>query len=646
MRENPARRVAYGVRKPVAKRRKVWNFPDWIAVGATIRLKSRTDPGDMNFLKLYTRVLTMLGPESRLGWILAGANVALAAAQFAEPVLFGRIIDALVRAQAASTAPSFTELTPLLGAWVGFGLFIIGCSVLVALHADRLSHRRKQTVTTMYFEHVLQLPLSFHGGSHSGRLMKVMLTGIDALWTLWLSFFREHFAAFVALFVLLPLSLFVNWRLASLLVILCVVFMALTVLVIRKTEKLQSAVEGHYTALAERASDALTNIALVQGFARIEAEVMSLRNETDRLLTAQMPVLSWWAIIAVLTRSATTLTMLSIFVLGIYLNTQGLATIGEIVTFMNFAALLIVRLEQVVGFSNKVLLDAPRLREFFDVLDTVPAVRDRPDAIDPGRMRGLIEFDHVSFSYDGKRPAIAELSFTALPGETIALVGSTGAGKSTALALLHRAFDPQSGSIKIDGMDIRAIKLAALRHNIGVVYQEALLFNRSIAENLRVGKPDATDEELLEAAARAQASELIARHPEGLEGSVGERGRSLSGGERQRISIARALLKDPPILILDEATSALDATTERKVQAALDEVMKDRTTFVIAHRLATVRNATRILVFDQARVIEQGTFDELVARNGRFAELARAQFMAPPQPVPQQEAREMSPAAE
>src|SRR5437588_4955946 len=292
----------------------------------------------MNFVKLYTRVLAMLGPEARLGWILAGANVALAAAQFAEPVLFGRIIDSLVRAQAASTTPSSSELTPLLAAWVGFGLFIIACSVLVALHADRLSHRRKQTVTTMYFEHVLQLPCSFQRNSHSGRLMKVMLTGVDALWGLWLSFFREHFAAFVALFVLLPLSLFVNWRLASLLVILCVIFTGLTALVIRKTEKLQSAVESHYTALAERASDALSNIALVQGFARVEAEVTSLRNETDRLLAAQMPVLSWWAIIAVLTRSATTLTMLSIFVLGIYLNTQGLATIGEIVTFMNFAA--------------------------------------------------------------------------------------------------------------------------------------------------------------------------------------------------------------------------------------------------------------------------------------------------------------------
>ena len=600
--------------------------------------------GEMNFVRLYSRVIRLLKPEARLSWILAIANIALAAAQFAEPVLFGRIVDVLVKTQAANAPPDMTALTPLLAAWVAFGLFTIGCSVLVALHSDRLSHRRKQAVLTNYFEHVLQLPISFHGGTHSGRLMKVMLTGVDALWGLWLSFFREHFAAFIALFVLLPLSLIINWQLASILVVLTIVFTGLTVLVVRKTDQLQGAVESHYTALAERTSDALTNIALVQGFARVEAEVTSLRSVVNKLLAAQMPVLSWWAMIAVLTRSATTISMLAIFLLGIWLNSRGQATIGEIVTFMNFAALLVVRLEQVVGFSNKVLMDAPRLREFFDVLDTVPAVRDRADAIDPGRLRGMVEFSDVSFSYDGKRPAVADLSFTALPGETVAMVGTTGAGKSTALALLHRAFDPQSGVVKIDGMDIRAIKLAALRHNIGVVYQEALLFNRSIAENLRVGNPDATDAQLLEAAERAQANDLIQRH--GLDGTVGERGRSLSGGERQRLSIARALLKDPPILILDEATSALDATTERKVQAALDEVMRGRTTFVIAHRLATIRNATRILVFDHGRIIESGTFDELVARSGRFAELAQAQFLSTQPAVAAPEAQETPAAAE
>src|ERR1051325_1199614 len=169
----------------------------------------------MSFIRLYSRVLALLGPEARLGWVLAFANLALAIAQFAEPVLFGRIIDTLVKAQAASVAPSTADLTPLMAAWVGFGLFTIGCSVLVALHSDRLAHRRKQTVLTNYFEHVLQLPISFHGGTHSGRLMKVMLTGVDAMWGLWLSFFHEHFAAFIALFVLLPLSLFINWRLRS-----------------------------------------------------------------------------------------------------------------------------------------------------------------------------------------------------------------------------------------------------------------------------------------------------------------------------------------------------------------------------------------------------------------------------------------------
>jgi len=295
--------------------------------------------------------------------------------------------------------------------------------------------------------------------------------------------------------------------------------------------------------------------------------------------------------------------------------------------FMSFATLLITRLEQAVNFANRMVMDAPRIAEFFDVLDTEPAVHDRPDAVDPGRLRGLVEFSDVSFSYDGKRTAVADLSFTALPGQTIALVGATGAGKSTALGLLHRAFDPQSGVVKIDGMDIRGLTLSGLRRNIGVVFQEVLLFNRSVAENLRIGKPDATEEELRAACERAQVLDVVDRLPEGFATNAGERGRLFSGGERQRLSIARALLKDPPILILDEATSALDALTETRVQAALTEVMKGRTTFVIAHRLATIRNADRILVLQGGRIIESGSFDELVRLGGHFAELAKSQYL-------------------
>ncbi len=394
-----------------------------------------------------------------------------------------------------------------------------------------------------------------------------------------------------------------------------------------RADAMQRAVERHYSDLAENAADTLGNIAVVQSFARIELEVSALKGLVNSLLRAQMPVLSWWAVAAVLTRTATTLALLTILLVGTYLKLVGLASVGQIVSFMAIASLLISRLEQVVGFANRLFMDAPKLAEFFDVIDTVPAVRDRPDAVDPGRLRGLVEFKSVSFSYDGKRPAVADLSFTALPGERIALVGPTGSGKSTALALLHRTFDPQAGFVAVDGMDVRALTLTGLRRNIGVVFQETLLFNRSVAENFRVGKPDATDAALREAAARAQALDFIDRNPEGLEARIGERGRLLSGGERQRLAIARALLKDPPILILDEATSALDPVTEARVSQALDEVMKGRTTFVIAHRLATVRNATRILVFNNGRVVEAGTYDELLQRGGYFAELVHAQFV-------------------
>jgi ATP-binding cassette subfamily B protein len=581
----------------------------------------------MSFLRLYGRVLALLAPEARLAITLAVANIALAVSQFVEPVLFGRIIDRLTGALPAGLDAAARVLAPLIGTWVGLGLFIVVSAALVAWFADRLAHRRRNMVTADFFEHVLQLPLAFHTAAHSGRQVKVMFSGTYTMWWLWLSFFREYFAAFVFVCVLLPMTLVLNWRLAMPLLGLCVAFAALTALVVHQAFGLQRAVEQHYSAMAETAADTLGNVALVQSYARVDREVSGLRDLVNALLNAQLPVLTWWAAAAVLTRAGTTLTMLTILVLGTYLKLVGLASIGQIVSFMSISGLLVARLEQSVSFANRMFLDAPKLIEFFDVLDTEPALRDRPDAIDPGRLRGRVEFKDVSLSYDGRQPAVSNLSFTAQPGDTVALVGPTGSGKSTALALLHRAFDPQSGSIAVDGVNIRDYKLTALRHNIGVVFQETLLFNRSIAENLRVGRPNASDGDLRAAARRAQALDFIERKPDGFESNIGERGRLLSGGERQRLAIARALLKDPPILILDEATSALDPVTETKVCLALDEVMKGRTTFVIAHRLATIRNATRILVFRNGRIAETGTFDELYRRGGFFAELVEVQFV-------------------
>lgn len=581
----------------------------------------------MSVLGIYARVLGLLRPQSRLVAILVLANLALAAAQFAEPLLFGRIIDLMTRAQAPGETLTWDKLLPLVFAWAGFGLFSIGGAILVGLNADRLAHRRRLAAMSEYFNHVLSLPLTFHTNVHSGRLLKTMLDGAAAMFGLWLSFFRENCASFVALFVLLPMTLFVNWRLGALLIVLVAVFYVATSFVLRRTESLQGEVERYNSSLAEHASDTLGNIPVVQSFTRIESEAQTLNRIIDDVLNAQLPVLSWWALVVVASRASATLTLLSIFLLGAWLHMRNEASIGEIVTFMNFATMLIGRLEQVVGFVNVLFMQSEKLRDFFAVLDTEPAVRDLPGARDAGRLAGAVSFENVTFSYDGRRQAVRDVSFSVNPGETIALVGSTGSGKSTTLGLLHRVFDPDAGAVKIDGVDIRDFTLASLRRNIGVVFQEPMLFARTIEENLRIGNPDATDSEIAAALELAQASEFVSRQSDGRSTQVGERGRTLSGGERQRLSIARALLKNPPILVFDEATSALDATTEKLIQKALDAATRGRTTFVIAHRLATIRNADRILVFEQGEIVESGGFDELVKLDGRFAKLAAAQFM-------------------
>ena len=580
----------------------------------------------MSIFQLYSRALDLLGNDRRLGWVLAFANVALACALFAEPILFGRVIDALSLAPHLAGSETWRMVWPLLLAWIGFGLFTIACSTAVALFSDRLAHRRRHAVLSTYVEHVLHLPLAQQTKTHSGRLMKIMLQGTDALWWLWLCFFRDHLAAIVSLIILVPVALYINWRLACVLIVLCLVFGFLTHFILRKTQTLQHQIEGHHSDMAELTADTLSNIALVQSFARIQIEMQSLKQISQRALGAQLPVLFWWAMVTVLSRSATTISILCILVLGVWLYTQSLISIGEIVTFVAFAGIIIARLDQIVAFANKLAGDAPRLREFFEVLDTAPDIKDHPDAIDPGRCVGLVEFHGVCFSYAAQHPALSNLSFAIQPGQTLALVGASGAGKSTALSLLYRASDPQSGSITIDGTDIRQFQLTALRRNIGVVFQEPLLFNRSIAENLRIGAPNASDEDLRVACAHAQALEFIEQQPDGFNTIIGERGRTLSGGERQRLSIARVLLKDAPILILDEATSALDTPTETSLLSALAAVTQTRSTLVIAHRLSTIRQADHILVMDAGKVIESGSFEGLYQQGGRFTEIMQQQY--------------------
>jgi glucan exporter ATP-binding protein len=580
----------------------------------------------MEFFRIYARVLGLLKPDAKVAFALAASAVALAGLQFLEPVLFGRVVDLLSRSTTMDSQSVWAQAFVLLGVWAAVGLTGIGANVAVALLADRMAHRNRLSMMSRYFQHVLALPLAFHGDVQSGRLMKVMLVGCDNLFGVWLSFFREHLATLVAALVLLPLTMFLNWRLGLLLIGLVVVFTILTALVIRKTQTAQMKVEQFHSQLAGTAQDALSNVVVVQSFTRLGSEAKMFGDITRQVLDHQFPVLNWWAVVNVLTRAASTITVILIFLVGTVLHLNGMASVGEIVSFMGFATLLIGRLENAVAFVSYMLFQMPAVREFFQVLDTVSSVPDRADARDLGRAQGRVRFEEVGFSYPNSGKILHGVELVAEPGQTVALVGATGAGKTTSMQLLQRLWDPSEGRITLDGVDLREVRLESLRRNIGVVFQESMLFNRSIRDNLLVGRADATQEDIERACRMAEAHDFIIRQPRGYDTLVGERGASLSGGQRQRLAIARALLKDPPVLILDEATSALDAATEAKVQKALRALMAGRTTFIIAHRLSTVRDADEILVFDQGRIVERGGFAELVAAEGRFAELVKTQL--------------------
>ncbi|WP_428534346.1 glucan ABC transporter ATP-binding protein/ permease [Rhodopila sp.] len=581
----------------------------------------------MRFFKIYGRVLGLLGRDLRIAGFLAFANLMVAGLQFLDPVLFGRVVNLLSRSDKLPHGELWHDAAVLLGIWVAVGIGGIVSNIAVALQTERLAHRHRIKSMGRYFQHVLALPLSFHGGTHSGRLIKGMLTGTDGLFATWLVFFRDQLSTILSAVVLLPMTLFLNWRLGLVLIALVAIFLMFTAIVVKKTETAQRRVEGLNSSLAGTAQDAVANVMVVQSFTRLSAEAHLFSDIANQVIRHQFPVLNWWALVNVMTRASSTLAIITIVLVGTWLHMNGMASVGEIVSFMGFAMLLIGRLETAASFVSSLFFKLPALEDFFNILDERSSVPEKDDARVLWAPRGEVKFDNVSFAYPASGAAVlSDVSFQARPGKSVALVGHTGAGKSTAMTLLQRLWDPSSGRIIIDGQDLRDITLDSLRSNIGVVFQESLLFNRSIRDNLLVGRPEASDEEIEQACRMADAHEFIIRQQSGYDTMIGERGTTLSGGQRQRLAIARALLKNPPILILDEATSALDAATEARVGKALKTLMAGRTTFIIAHRLSTVRDADEILVFDGGRIVERGNFNSLLARQGHFASLVETQL--------------------
>ncbi len=569
----------------------------------------------MKLAKIYLRALGMLAPERALVIALVLAGVAIAVVQLAEPILFGRVVDALSQGGKAF---------PIIGVWAALGLFNILASMALAIMADRLAHRQRLAALSAAFERAITLPVSYHAQQGSGRVVRVLLAGTDQLFALWLSFLREHLTAILGIVLLVPAALSIDARLAALLAALAVLYFLANTIIIQRTHGGQANVEQHHQDVFGRVGDVIGNVTVVQSYTRFVDEASALRNLMADLLRAQYPVLTWWAMLTVLTRTAATITMVAVFAMGAVLAERKEVSVGQIVAFVGFANLLIGKLDLLSGFVARIFLQAPTLANFFELLDTSGSAAEKPDAVPLDHPKGRVQFETVSFRFPRTEHGVFDLSFEVPPGATAALVGPTRSGKTTTLALLQRLRDPQQGRITIDGADIRDVTLTSLRQSIAVVFQDAGLFNRSIAENIGIGRPAATQEEIETAARLAEAHDFICAKSGGYQFVIGERGSALSGGERQRIAIARAILKNAPILILDEATSALDNETEAKIRRALDAVRRGRTTFLIAHRLSTVANAEKILVLDRGRIVEAGTFEELANAGGLFERLVKA----------------------
>jgi ATP-binding cassette, subfamily B, bacterial len=474
--------------------------------------------------------------------------------------------------------------------------------------------------------HMQRLSLSYHEGRRTGDLSRTLMN--DA------QYVQEMIAAGVLDFVVSILTLsgmvvvmfILNWRFALIALSITPFLFATVYRFTPRIKQASRAVRRKDGAISSIVQEVLSSIRVVQAYTREDYEQNRFERENRQLVAMAIQTSTLRSALVPVADLLVTIGTVLVLWYGAHEVLAQHLTVGTLLVYIAYLGRLYGPMRDLSKLSDTMYRAAVGLERIFGVLETERSVRDMPDARPAGPFRGHIEFEHVSFGYRAKNLVLKHISFRIEPGQIVALVGSTGAGKTTLASLIPRFNDPTQGSVRVDGRDVRSYTLASLRSQIALVLQETILFYGTVRDNIAYGRPDATLEEIIAAAQAANAHEFITALPDGYDTLIGERGVTLSGGQRQRIALARAIVRDAPILLLDEPTTGLDASSEALVVQGMARLMEGRTVLVIAHRLSTINRADRILVLEHGEIVEQGTHQELLARGGRYAELYELQF--------------------
>lgn len=568
----------------------------------------------------YKRLLLFVKPY---GFTLAFGLICMivaAAAYLIVPWLIKDVVNKVLQAKDLATLNLI--VIAILAVFLVRGFATYGQTYTMQYVGQRVIIDLRETL----FKHLQKLDQAYFDRRQTGVIMSNLTNDVGALQSAIVDNLIAMITEGVTLIGSLVSMIVLDWRLTLVTLIIVPVVLGIINIFGKRLRLAGHDVQGRIADITALLQETVSGMRIVRSFARENYEVKRFENVNQENFQAVMKATRLTSLLSPMVEFSAAIAVAVILWYGGYSVVKGMISAGALIAFLIYAINLsnpVKRLSQVYGNIQKAMAAGDRV---FAILDTQPTVKEKTDAITLPEIKGRVKFDHVSFSYDGEKNALHEMDLDIPAGSMTAIVGPSGAGKTTIANLIPRFYDVTGGTLYVDDYDVRDVTFASLRGQIGVVPQETVLFNASVKQNILYGRLDASDEEVYAAAKAANALEFIERMPLGMETIIGERGNALSGGQRQRISIARAILKDPKILILDEATSALDTESEKLVQEALDRLLKNRTAIVIAHRLSTIKDADRIVVLQQGRIEEIGTHEELMQHGGTYKHLYSIQF--------------------